>query len=622
MMAYLRRKGKLLRFRTKLLILLLCLSLGPILLMRTTGMGAMKKMLASFIPQAREFLISNHETHLQSMVELYSFANMIGGEALELLLTKQAHLVQHALAGRPIDRNDPLFATNQQDYEGGQKAMALDKSDYYRLTRQGEKKDLPVDLKKSVVFKLEGARESGLEKDQKLLSGLDPAFQRITKIMGPMVLWRFTAMQNGLLSVFPKVDHLPALYDPRTTHWYRQAFEKNQMVWSLAQVDPLTRRSVLYLALPVKRPDGSTAGVTSLVVPVSVVLDRKEISNQVPPKTQIIMAYYGGCEECGPKAGLDAEQAATKDRVWIIARRSSDEKRRWGWRRIQEPQQLTSMHDIPFKAMLMDLRAGRSGSQRMEYEGKDCLWVYGPMNGLTFTLFITPYSEVLNPVNLIEQSVVKQISELMRWVLAMGLGVMLAVVVAAFFFSRTVTRPISQLAEASRSLGEGDFDARVEIKTCDEFKQIGQAFNDLGPRLKENYQLRQALALAMEVQQRLLPQSQPKVPGLDIFGKSVYCDETGGDYYDFISGAGAGEDGTMVVVGDVTGHGLPAALLMASARAFLRQRISMPGSLSNILADVNRQLVLDVYQTGRFMTLLACRFEADAKSMAWARAEA
>jgi sigma-B regulation protein RsbU (phosphoserine phosphatase) len=67
--------------------------------------------------------------------------------------------------------------------------------------------------------------------------------------------------------------------------------------------------------------------------------------------------------------------------------------------------------------------------------------------------------------------------------------------------------------------------------------------------------------------------------------------------------------GTFVVVGDVTGHGLPAALLMASARAFLRQRISMPGPLSKIMEDVNRQLVLDVYQTGRFMTLLACHFD-------------
>ena len=58
-----------------------------------------------------------------------------------------------------------------------------------------------------------------------------------------------------------------------------------------------------------------------------------------------------------------------------------------------------------------------------------------------------------------------------------------------------------------------------------------------------------------------------------------------------------------VVVGDVSGHGVPSALLMATARALLRQRLSLPGDLAEAFSDVNSQLAQDVGASGQFMTL-------------------
>jgi serine phosphatase RsbU (regulator of sigma subunit) len=74
-------------------------------------------------------------------------------------------------------------------------------------------------------------------------------------------------------------------------------------------------------------------------------------------------------------------------------------------------------------------------------------------------------------------------------------------------------------------------------------------------------------------------------------GKSVYCDETGGDYYDFIIIDDATEQKISVAIGDVSGHGIPSALLMATVRSSLRQRVSLPGSTDKIISDVNRHLV-------------------------------
>ena len=93
-----------------------------------------------------------------------------------------------------------------------------------------------------------------------------------------------------------------------------------------------------------------------------------------------------------------------------------------------------------------------------------------------------------------------------------------------------------------------------------------------------------ALGLAHEVQQSLLPQKDPSLSGFDIAGASIYCDETGGDYYDFIETNRGGHAGLAVMVGDVSGHGVSSALLMATARALIMQRSSMPGDPADIRA--------------------------------------
>ena len=62
----------------------------------------------------------------------------------------------------------------------------------------------------------------------------------------------------------------------------------------------------------------------------------------------------------------------------------------------------------------------------------------------------------------------------------------------------------------------------------------GDVINEMTEGLKERDRMRQSLSLAMDVQQHLLPQSDPEIKGLDIAGESIYCEETGGDYYDYL----------------------------------------------------------------------------------------
>ncbi|MFZ0613350.1 MAG: SpoIIE family protein phosphatase [Desulfobacterales bacterium] len=136
----------------------------------------------------------------------------------------------------------------------------------------------------------------------------------------------------------------------------------------------------------------------------------------------------------------------------------------------------------------------------------------------------------------------------------------------------------------------------------------------------KNSLLRNSLALANEIQLNLLPQEDPFDEYLDIAGKIIYSSATGGDYYDYIRFPQSDGQRLDVVVGDVTGHGIEAALLMTTARAFLRARMFQPGSLEQVVTDVNRQLTADLYETGRFMTLFYLTLDPPAGRLSWVRA--
>jgi len=131
---------------------------------------------------------------------------------------------------------------------------------------------------------------------------------------------------------------------------------------------------------------------------------------------------------------------------------------------------------------------------------------------------------------------------------------------------------------------------------------------------------KKALALAGNVQRSLIPQAAPKIEGLDVAGRSVSCDEVGGDYFDFLSGPEYSTEKLQVVIGDVSGHGVDAALLMTSARAFIRTRAAQPGRLSQVVSQMNRDLALDMGDSGHFMTLFFIEIDPRHGTAHWVRA--
>ena len=194
---------------------------------------------------------------------------------------------------------------------------------------------------------------------------------------------------------------------------------------------------------------------------------------------------------------------------------------------------------------------------------------------------------------------------------------------ARFFLLAFTTLALSTMYEALVIFGvfpylilySGQFASAIEVillqlALADRFRTLSL----------EHDMIKQSLDLAREVQQNLLPHKNPEMKKLDIAGRSIYCDETGGDYYDFII-SDAGENGQLAIaIGDVSGHGISSALLMATVRSSLRQRLSQPGSAGDIISDVNRQLAHDVEDSGQFMTLFYLMIDPTNQHLQWVRA--
>jgi serine phosphatase RsbU (regulator of sigma subunit) len=194
--------------------------------------------------------------------------------------------------------------------------------------------------------------------------------------------------------------------------------------------------------------------------------------------------------------------------------------------------------------------------------------------------------------------------------LALALGTLLALYVA---------RPITELTEHMRRIGQGRLDEEILLTEFPEFMRLSFATNNMVEGLRENLKLRNSLSMAMEVQQRLLPAEVPRYPGLDMAGRSYYCDETGGDYYDFLKINSFPDSCAVVAIGDVSGHGIASAMVMAAARVILRSRCRDAATLSELLSHMNAQIVEDS-GGGRYMTMLLVAVDAERRELRWASA--
>lgn len=215
----------------------------------------------------------------------------------------------------------------------------------------------------------------------------------------------------------------------------------------------------------------------------------------------------------------------------------------------------------------------------------------------------------------------KILQPIIRFKVFYSLSIALCILLILFFIRRStnrITTMIKEITLAAENLAQGEFGPPLPVTTIDEVGELAECFNKMTRQLKQRLRLKEALNVAREVQQNLLPHTGYSSERIIIDGISKYCDETGGDYFDIIPFPGKNKQ-VGIVVGDVVGHGIGAALLMTTVRALLRCRISQPGSLTRIMNDVNRLLCLDTERTGNFVTLFYLEYDETDNAVKWVR---
>ena len=179
--------------------------------------------------------------------------------------------------------------------------------------------------------------------------------------------------------------------------------------------------------------------------------------------------------------------------------------------------------------------------------------------------------------------------------------IVLIVSVIAYFISRSISKPIIKLTDTVKNTGEGEFDKKSDIDTRDEIGDLARGFNKMQDNLKlytENLKTVTAdkerigaeLNVATQIQEDILPRIFPAFPQrneFDLFASMTPAKEVGGDFYDFFL---VDDDHLALVIADVSGKGIPAALFMMVTKILINERTLSGGTPAEVLSIVNDRI--------------------------------
>ena len=236
-------------------------------------------------------------------------------------------------------------------------------------------------------------------------------------------------------------------------------------------------------------------------------------------------------------------------------------------------------------------------------------YAYTPVSSANWKFCVhIPESLVLAPVKAMERNI---IAAIFAFVAALAL-IIFCVVLMVRRFSRQLTAPLTALGQDVQTISSGDLDYRAEIRSNDEIGDLAGSFNNMAASLKqyienltavtaEKERIGAELDVATHIQKSMLPCIFPAFPDrkeFDIYATMNPAKEVGGDFYDFFM---VDDTHLAVVMADVSGKGVPAALFMVIGKTLIKDHTQPGKSLGEVFTDVNNMLC-DSNSEGLFIT--------------------
>ena len=178
--------------------------------------------------------------------------------------------------------------------------------------------------------------------------------------------------------------------------------------------------------------------------------------------------------------------------------------------------------------------------------------------------------------------------------LSLGMGVIGLALFGIVPLSRRMTRNLTTLTDGVQRIAKGDFSTPVPVRSHDEFGALAESFNRMARDVEHRQQLvvererlRRELELCRRIQSEMLPHAPLRLGPTEIKGISIPAREVGGDFFNYFELPGGD---LAVLVGDVSGKGISAALLMANIQATLRARLPLEPDLARLAAAMDREI--------------------------------
>ncbi|MDD1686365.1 SpoIIE family protein phosphatase [Methanoregula sp.] len=420
---------------------------------------------------------------------------------------------------------------------------------------------------------------------------------------------------SGILWNHPWDNGIPASYDPRLRDWFISAREHGHLVWS----DPYVDAGGKGLMVTCSRVAGMDDG-KAWVVGADVTLDT--INTQII-NTQVSDRGY---------ALLIDSRGNVISRPGIAA---TDRK----WDESFTTENLLTSNNEALSAVARDMVAGKSGTARVPLGGEEKYIAYAPLKSVNWSLAIVmPVDDIIAPAKETRARIVnatgetgthldQQMNAARNLFFVLFVILFIIVTILSILFAQIITRPVEELRRGAEAIGAGDLDHRVQIETGDEFEDLAHSFNTMAVNLKNNMdelqrttaekeRFAKELEIAKGIQQSFLPDCAPEIAGIELVAKNVPALEVGGDFYDFIPVA---KDRWGLVIADVSGKGVPAALFMALSRTLIRASTLVNADPALSIAHANRMIYEDS-KSSMFVTLFYAVLDARAMTLDYVNA--
>ena len=427
------------------------------------------------------------------------------------------------------------------------------------------------------------APSAAIDREEALLSDAYVLFHHIQQAV-PAVQSVYVGTETGLYFDYSATGGPGRGYDPRTRGWYNSAIGASGVVATGVYRDPSTGELTTTFAQAFRGPGGTVRGVVAIDVYVSSLIDQ-----------------------------LNAVRTGQTGFAFLL-----DDHRNFIAHTQYVPADLAAVRtsEDQYGEIISAMWEGESGVRLAHVNGKDFYVAYAPLKATHWSLAVgVAYQQVVGGAlamdaaiasqsRAADQQMSAQLGDLIKRYALLMLVALAVLVAVSIGIARRITHPLTKLAAGVAQVGRGNLDAKIDIARKDEIGALADSFNTMTDDLKvhianlasitaEKERINADLRIATDVQAAMLPLVIPPYSGRDDLQIAAFIKEArevGGDFYDFFF---LDDEQTKIalVIADVSGKSVPAALFMVVAKTLIKSNINLPPH--EVLSVVNNLLCAD-----------------------------